>query len=91
MERGFGGAITIKNTGTTPINSWTLTWTWPGNQRVERELHAKWSECHVHEYELQRDDRSGSYLELRGIQRELQREQPRADGVFRQRNALPLE
>jgi sugar lactone lactonase YvrE len=41
---GFGGAITIKNTGTTPINSWTLTWTWPGNQRVTQSWNANYTQ-----------------------------------------------
>ena len=31
---GFTGAISIKNTGTTQINGWTLTWTWSGNQQI---------------------------------------------------------
>lgn len=31
---GFNGAISIENTGTTNITAWTLTWTWPGNQRI---------------------------------------------------------
>ena len=31
---GFQGGISITNTGTTPINSWTLTWTFPGNQQI---------------------------------------------------------
>lgn len=31
---GFTGAVSIKNTGSQPINGWTLTWTWAGNQQV---------------------------------------------------------
>src|SRR5580698_7243682 len=31
---GFQGGISINNTGTTAINSWTLTWTFPGNQQI---------------------------------------------------------
>jgi hypothetical protein len=31
---GFGTATTIQNTGSTPINGWQLTWTWPGNQQI---------------------------------------------------------
>jgi hypothetical protein len=27
-------AITIANTGTTAINSWTLSWTFPGSQTI---------------------------------------------------------
>ncbi|MEW9531796.1 cellulose binding domain-containing protein [Microbispora sp. NPDC049125] len=30
----FNGSVTIKNTGTTPIDGWTVTWTWPGNQQI---------------------------------------------------------
>jgi cellulase/cellobiase CelA1 len=26
--------VTIRNNGTSAINSWTLTWTFPGNQRI---------------------------------------------------------
>lgn len=33
-NNGFTGAISIENTGTTKIMSWTLTWAWPGNQKV---------------------------------------------------------
>jgi hypothetical protein len=32
--RGFGARITINNTGTTPISSWTLTWAFPNGQTV---------------------------------------------------------
>lgn len=31
---GFQAAITIQNTGTTGITSWTLKWTFPGNQQI---------------------------------------------------------
>lgn len=31
---GFNGSVTITNTGTTPIDRWVVTWTWPGNQQV---------------------------------------------------------
>ncbi len=31
---GFQVAITIANTGTTAINSWTLSWTFPGSQTI---------------------------------------------------------
>jgi hypothetical protein len=33
---GFQGGITITNTGTTAINGWTLTWTFPGNQQISQ-------------------------------------------------------
>lgn len=31
---GFTASVTIRNTGTTPIDRWVLTWSWPGNQQV---------------------------------------------------------
>jgi cellulose 1,4-beta-cellobiosidase len=31
---GFDAAINITNTGSTAISSWTLTWTWSGNQQL---------------------------------------------------------
>ncbi|GAA2850305.1 cellulose binding domain-containing protein [Nonomuraea rubra] len=31
---GFTGTVTIRNTGTTPIDRWVLTWSWAGNQQV---------------------------------------------------------
>ncbi|MEU4573590.1 cellulose binding domain-containing protein [Nonomuraea sp. ATR24] len=31
---GFNGTVTIKNTGTTPISGWRLSWNWAGNQQV---------------------------------------------------------
>ncbi len=30
----FNGTATIRNTGTTPIQNWTLQWTWGGNQQI---------------------------------------------------------
>jgi hypothetical protein len=31
---GFTADVAIANTGSSAINGWTLTWTWPGNQQV---------------------------------------------------------
>ena len=31
---GFGASVTINNTGNTPINSWTLTWTFANGQTI---------------------------------------------------------
>jgi cellulase/cellobiase CelA1 len=31
---GFTADLTVANTGSSPINGWTLTWSFPGNQRV---------------------------------------------------------
>lgn len=33
---GFGGAITIKNTGTTALTSWTLTWAFANGQTISQ-------------------------------------------------------
>ena len=33
---GFQVGLSIQNTGTTPINGWTLTWTFPGAQQVSQ-------------------------------------------------------
>jgi endoglucanase len=31
---GFTAAVTVSNTGSSAINGWRLTWTWPGNQTI---------------------------------------------------------
>jgi endoglucanase len=31
---GFTASVTVKNTGTSQVNGWTLTWTFPGNQQI---------------------------------------------------------
>ena len=31
---GFTANVTVADTGTTPTNSWKVTWSWPGNQQV---------------------------------------------------------
>ncbi|GAA1528331.1 hypothetical protein GCM10009827_051930 [Dactylosporangium maewongense] len=41
---GFGGAVTIRNTGGTPLSAWTLAFTFPGNQRVTQGWSATWSQ-----------------------------------------------
>ena len=33
-SNGFTADVTITNTGTTPINGWTLAWTFAGNQQI---------------------------------------------------------
>ncbi len=33
---GFTGAVTITNTGGTPVSSWTLTWAFAGNQQLNQ-------------------------------------------------------
>ncbi|MFC4592273.1 extracellular catalytic domain type 1 short-chain-length polyhydroxyalkanoate depolymerase [Sphaerisporangium corydalis] len=39
-NNGFTAEITITNRGTTPVNGWTVTWTWPGNQKVANAWNA---------------------------------------------------
>ena len=41
---GFGTAITIKNTGATPINGWNLTWTWAGNQMITQSWNSEYTQ-----------------------------------------------
>jgi hypothetical protein len=41
---GFGTAITIKNTGTTPINGWNLRWTWAGNQKITESWNSDYTQ-----------------------------------------------
>jgi len=41
---GFGTAITIKNTGTTAVNGWNLTWSWAGNQKITESWDATFSQ-----------------------------------------------
>jgi hypothetical protein len=41
---GFGTAITIQNTGTTPVNGWNLTWTWTGNQQITQSWNSNYSQ-----------------------------------------------
>jgi sugar lactone lactonase YvrE len=41
---GFQGAFSIKNTGSTAINSWTLTWTWPGNQAMTQSWNSNYTQ-----------------------------------------------
>lgn len=41
---GFGTAISIQNTGTSPISNWTLSWTWPGNQQITQSWNANYTQ-----------------------------------------------
>src|SRR3954470_19440665 len=40
---GFGGTITITNSGD-PITAWTLTFTFPGNQRIQNGWDGNYSQ-----------------------------------------------
>jgi Cellulose binding domain len=33
-QGGFGASLTITNTGSTALNNWTLTFTFPGSQQI---------------------------------------------------------
>ena len=37
---GFTATVTISNKGTAAINSWRITWTWPGNQTITNAWNA---------------------------------------------------
>ena len=37
---GFTATVTIINTGTVAIKTWTVTWTWPGNQAITNSWNA---------------------------------------------------
>ncbi|MFH9352242.1 glycoside hydrolase family 6 protein [Kitasatospora sp. NPDC017646] len=37
---GFTAGVTVTNTGTTPIKSWTVTWSWGGNQQITNSWNA---------------------------------------------------
>jgi hypothetical protein len=41
---GFLGAIAITNTGSTAIRSWTLTWSWTGNQQVTQSWNGAYTQ-----------------------------------------------
>ncbi|WP_344056669.1 cellulose binding domain-containing protein, partial [Sphaerisporangium rubeum] len=40
---GFGADVTVRNTGTTPITGWTVTWTFPSGQRITQLWSASYS------------------------------------------------
>jgi endo-1,4-beta-xylanase len=41
---GFTGSVTITNTGTAPINGWTLAFSFPSGQRVSQGWSATWTQ-----------------------------------------------
>lgn len=43
-QGGFQASITIANTGTTAINGWTLVFSFPGNQQLQSQWNANWSQ-----------------------------------------------
>ncbi len=40
---GFGANLTVQNLGD-PLSTWTLTYTWPGNQHVDQGWSGNWSQ-----------------------------------------------
>ena len=43
-SNGFNGAFSIKNTGSTTLNSWTLTWTWANSQAINQAWNANYTQ-----------------------------------------------
>ncbi|MFE9449659.1 cellulose binding domain-containing protein [Streptomyces sp. NPDC006739] len=41
---GMTGTVTVTNTGNSPVNGWTLGFTWPGNQRITQGWNATWKQ-----------------------------------------------
>ncbi|HTJ32351.1 MAG TPA: glycoside hydrolase family 3 N-terminal domain-containing protein [Dactylosporangium sp.] len=41
---GFTGSLTVKNTGQTALNGWTLSFTFPGTQKLTQGWSAVWSQ-----------------------------------------------
>jgi cellulase/cellobiase CelA1 len=41
---GFAVQVTITNTGSSPVPGWSLTWTWPGGQRLTSGWNASFAQ-----------------------------------------------
>ncbi|RAG86697.1 alpha-L-arabinofuranosidase [Streptacidiphilus pinicola] len=41
---GFTATLVLSNTGSTPVNGWTLSFNWPGNQQLTSGWNANWSQ-----------------------------------------------
>ncbi|QMU80431.1 glycoside hydrolase [Streptacidiphilus sp. PB12-B1b] len=41
---GFNAAVTVTNTGTATTKSWTVSWSWPGNQQIGNLWNGSWSQ-----------------------------------------------
>ena len=41
---GFTAGFTVQNTGSTVINPWTMTFTWPGNQQVTQAWNSNYTQ-----------------------------------------------
>ncbi|KUO20379.1 cellulase family glycosylhydrolase [Streptomyces dysideae] len=42
---GFNAEVKVTNTGTTPLRSWKVTWTWPGSQQVTSMWNASYTQA----------------------------------------------
>ncbi len=43
-NNGFNTGITIQNTGSSSISSWTLTWTWPANEQIYQSWNGNYTQ-----------------------------------------------
>jgi endoglucanase len=41
---GFNAEVTVRNTGTTPLKSWRVTWTWSGSQKITNLWNATYTQ-----------------------------------------------
>ena len=91
---GFTGAISIRNTGTSQINGWSLTWTWSGNQQITQSWNSNYtqerSKRDAHQCCLERNDQSGRHADRHRLQRQLQRKQQSSDRVPFEWSAVPV-
>ena len=87
---GFGANITITNTGD-PLTSWSLTWTWPGNQGGIQGWSANYAqsgpERHRDQPVLQRQP-GHRRVDRHRLQRLLQRHEHQPDQLRDQRRLL---
>jgi cellulase/cellobiase CelA1 len=41
---GFEAEVAISNSGSSPINGWTVSWTWPGNQQMTQSWNSTYAQ-----------------------------------------------
>lgn len=56
----FNGGVTVRNTGTTPVSGWTVTWIWPGDQQITDAWNAVVTQTGAQV--VARDDGHNSYI-----------------------------
>lgn len=49
-------SVTIQNNSSTPINGWNLTWTFPGNQRIDHLWNGSYNQNGVSPYRCKTPD-----------------------------------